>query len=131
MGFTRAVIKGKWKYLALRYPQFALDWTYEKRKKILDEVNARRRKRDQIIVNPDDPTKPFSHTMLLPGGGAAEHSSTGKLPGYYDPDQLYNLEDDPGEMKNLAKNPNYRQVLDDIKAELKKYLDDLPGGLPL
>ncbi len=131
MGFTRAVIKGKWKYLALRYPQFALDWTYEERKKILDEVNARRRKRKQIIINPDDPSKPFSHTMLIPGGGAAEHSSTGKLPGYYDADQLYDLENDPGEMKNLAGDPKYRAVLDEMKAELKKYLDDLPGGFPL
>jgi len=117
MVFTRAVVKGKYKLLSLRYPQYALDWSYEKRKAVLDEVNTRRAKRKQLIVNPDDPTKPFSHIMLLPGGGAVESSTTGKLPGYYDPDQLYDLEADPEEMINLASDPAYADVVTELKAE--------------
>lgn len=131
IGFTKGVIKGKYKYLALRYPQFALDWTIEERRKILMEVVERRKKRKQPIVNYDDPTLPFSHIMLLPGGGMAEHESTGKLPGYYDPDQLYDLQADPGELKNLANDSAYKDVLEDMKQELKRYIDDIPGGFPL
>ncbi len=131
MGFTKAVIKGKYKYLALRYPQFALDWTLEERREILMEVVERRKKREQPIVNYDDPSLPFSHIMLLPGGSKAEYESTGKLPGYYDPDQLYDLEADPGELKNLANDFAYKDILKDMKKELKKYIDDIPGGFPL
>ncbi len=132
LGYTRAVIKGKYKYLALRYPEYALKWTMEERKKIVDEINERRKKRHQILANPEgDPTKPFSHISLIPGGNNAELSSTGKLPGYYDADQLYDLEADPGELHNLAKDPKYKDVLEDMKKEMRKYINELPYGFPL
>jgi arylsulfatase A-like enzyme len=132
LGYTRAIIKGKYKYLALRYPEYALKWTMAERKRIVDSINARRRKRNQVLANPEgDPTKPFSHISLIPGGNNAELTSTGKLPGYYDADQLYDLEADPGELHNLAKDPKYKDVLEDMKKELQKYIDDLPYGFPL
>ncbi len=132
MGYTRAVIKGKYKYLALRYPEYALKWTLAERKARVDSINAKRRKRNQILANPTgDPTLPYSHITLLPGGNNAELSSTGKLPGYYDPDQLYNLEKDPGELHNLAYDPQYKEVLEDMKNELKKYLSTFKYGFPL
>jgi arylsulfatase A-like enzyme len=132
MGYTRAIIKGKYKYLALRYPDYALKWTMAERKARVDSINAKRKKRNQILANPTaDPTLPFSHITLLPGGNNAELSSTGKLPGYYDPDQLYDLEKDPGELHNLAYDPKYKDVLEDMKAEMKKYLSTFKYGFPL
>jgi arylsulfatase A-like enzyme len=132
MGYTRAVIKGKYKYLALRYPEYALKWDMARRKELVDSINARRRKRNQILANPDaDPTKPFSHISLLPGGNNAELVSYGKLPGYFDPDQLYDLEKDPNETNNLAYNPKYKDVLEDMKNELKKYLAKFNDGFPI
>jgi hypothetical protein len=34
-------------------------------------------------------------------------------------------------MKNLANNPEYEEILLNLKAELQKYLDDLPGKFDL
>jgi hypothetical protein len=82
------------------------------------------------IVN-RDPDKAFSHLEVVPGGGHAEHGSYGKLPGYFDPDQLYDLEADPGELNNLAGDPVYGEVLKEMRAELKGYLDILPGKFDL
>lgn len=127
MGFTRAVIKGKWKYLALRYPRRAEQMSLKQRAKILANFNTRQREHDKRVIT-EDPTRPFSHISLIPGGGGAEAASTGKYPGYYDPDQLYDLQQDPRERTNLANDPQYATVLADMKRELMKYLDDLPGG---
>ena len=127
MGFTRAVIKGKWKYLALRYPQRAGQMSAEQRAKILASFNRRQREHDKRVIT-EDPTRPFSHISLIPGGSGAEAASTGKYPGYYDADQLYDLQRDPREQHNLANDPQYVTVLADMKRELVKYLDDLPGG---
>ncbi len=132
IGFTRAVIKGKYKYLALRYPEFALKWSLEKRKEMVEKINSERRKRNQILANPEaDPTKPFSHITLLAGGNNAELSSTGKLPYYYDPDQLYDLEKDPDELHNLAYKPEYKEILEEMKNEMKKYLKSLNDTFPV
>ena len=132
MGFTRAVIKGNYKYLALRYPDYAMKWSSDEKLKMLKDINEKRRSRNQPIANPEeDPTKPFSHITLLPGGNYAEFESTGKFPGYYDKDQLYDLSKDPGELNNLAGDQKYKNVIEDMKAELKKYINNLPGGFPL
>lgn len=127
MGYTRAVIKGKWKYLALRYPKRAEEMTMQERAKVLANFNAKQREHDKRVIT-EDPASPFSHISLIPGGGGAEAASTGKYSGYYDPDQLYNLAEDPREQHNLAREPAYAGVLADMKRELTRYLEDLPGG---
>ena len=83
-------------------------------------VVERRKKRKQPIVNYDDPTLPFSHTMLLPGAGMVEHEAIGKRLSQYDPDRLYDLNDDPVELKNLATGPTYKKMLDDMKGGIEK-----------
>ena len=99
---------------------------------MVEEINAKRLKRKQILANPKaDPTLPFSHISLLAGGNNAELSSYGKLPGYFDPDQLYNLKDDPGELHNLAYDSEYQTVLEDMKNVLRKYLSTFKYGFPL
>jgi hypothetical protein len=130
LGYARAVIKGKYKYYAIRYPDYALSWTAKERAAKLDSYNKGREFRNMAIVN-RDPDKPFSHLEVVPGGGQAENGSYGKLPGYFDPDQLYDLELDPGEQKNLADDPNYQDILNEMRTELAGYLDDLPGSFKL
>jgi arylsulfatase A-like enzyme len=126
MGFSRAVLKDSLKYIALRYPQFAMNWTYEQRKEALDKWNNFRIK-NKLRYHFTDPNMPFSHLMLIPGGGDAEFPSTQRYKHYYDTDQLYDLRIDPEEQDNLIKNPAYQDRLDDLKHELKEYLDKLPG----
>jgi arylsulfatase A-like enzyme len=130
LGYARAVIKGNYKYYAVRYPEYAKNWTSEERAEVLDRYNKGRIFRNMPIVN-RDPKKPFSHLEVVPGGGQAENKSYGKKPGYFDPDQLYDLTADPGEMNNLANDPEYREILLELKAELQRYLDDLPGKFNL
>ncbi len=130
LGYARAVIKGNFKYYAVRYPEYAKNWTADQRDSVLQKYNRGRESRNMAVVNRDS-EKPFSHLEVVPGGGQAENQSYGKLPGYFDANQLYNLEADPGEMKNLADNPDYRIILSEMKEELQKYLDDLPGKFEL
>ncbi len=127
MGYTRGVLKGRWKYIALRYPEHARNMSAAKRQVTLEKHNAKQRERGKK-VRCTDPSAPFSHISLIPGGGDAEAASTGKYAGYYDADQLYDLSSDPGEQKNLANDPKHAEILDGMKRELKKYLDQLPGG---
>ena len=47
---------------------------------------------------------------------------------YYDPDQLYNLENDPSESTNLATVPENAAKLEHMKALLTEHLADKAGG---
>jgi hypothetical protein len=78
-----------------------------------------------------EPEKPFSHLEVLPGGGQAEHESYGKKPAYFEPDQLYDLKNDPGEMNNLANDSAYADVLAHMKSILEGFIDELPGKFEL
>jgi arylsulfatase A-like enzyme len=130
LGYARAVRKGSWKYLAVRYPEHVENMSLEKRKKVLEKWNAARRRRHVAIVT-KDPTAKFSHLTPIPGGGHAEAASTGAYPAYYDRDQLYDLTNDPREQKNLANDPKHKQKLKEMKQELQKILDTLPGKFKL
>ena len=45
--------------------------------------------------------------------------------------ELYDLKTDPGEMNNLVNDPEYQEILGELKSELEKYLDALPGKFDL
>ncbi len=126
MGFSRGVLKDSLKYIALRYPRYALDWDYATRKQKLDEWNEFRIK-NKLVYHHTDPSLPFSHLMLVPGGGDAEYPSTVRYKHYYDPDQLYDLRTDPEEQVNLFGDERYREKAKDLQDVLKGYLMDLPG----
>jgi arylsulfatase A-like enzyme len=126
LGYTRAVRKGRWKYLALRHPARVADMGLEERSRILKAYNARRKAQGRNVVT-TDPTKPFSHITLVPGGGGAEAKSTGAYRAYFAPDQLYDLDADPRERRNLAREPEHAAKLEEMKRELRSYLDRLPG----
>ena len=130
MGYTRGILKGDMKYLALRYPEKAQNMSLKERKKRLERLNSNLRRRGYEPMT-EDPTEPFSHNSLIPGGGHAEHKSTGEKPNYYDHDQLYNIHKDPMELHNLAEDPAYDQELKQMQDELRDYIDELPGHFKL
>lgn len=130
LGYARGVIKGDYKYMAIRYPQVLANRTLKERTKVLEAYNETRVRMKTEPVN-YDPAAPYSHFSTVPGGEQAEHESYGKLPGYFDPDQLYDLKKDPTEQKNLANAPEYKAVLREMKGELQKYLAGLPGTFDL
>lgn len=130
LGYARAIRKGDWKYLAVRYPEHLQTMSEEERERVLEEWNAERHRKHLQIVT-EDPTAPFSHLTAIPGGGHAESGSTGSYPGYFDADQLYNLSRDPQEQQNLASDPRCKEKLKEMQREMKRVLSTLPGGFPL
>mgnify|MGYP003584166992 CR=1 FL=1 len=126
MGFSRTIRKGDWKYLALRYPPEVANMPLDERRRRLEEWNAKLLERGIQPVN-TDPAAPFSHLTDIPGGAHAEHSSTGKMPHYYDADQLFNLAEDPLENRNLANDPACAKKLAEMKALLRDQVRKLPG----
>jgi arylsulfatase A-like enzyme len=127
IGFTRAVIKGDWKYIGLRYPDHIQNASKEKRQKWLDRNNRINQQRGMENWN-TDPMAPFSHVQAIPGGGDAERRSMSKYPAYSERDQLYDLKSDPNEQNNLAEDFEHREKLKEMQQELKKHLQNLPGG---
>jgi arylsulfatase A-like enzyme len=96
-GYTRAVRKDGFKYIATRFPSSVWD-------RILSgEFEA--------ITHMGVPYQAHSYIAM-------EYH-----PGYFDPDQLYDLENDPFEQHNLASDPAFQGVLLEMKEELKRYLD--------
>ena len=96
-GYTRAISDGKFKYIAFRYP-----------KKILNELE-----KDQVNEAPNHLNSRLrSHACI----------TIQYYPGYFDQDQLYDLNNDPYEQRNLAKRPEYECVLRSMKNRLDSVL---------
>jgi arylsulfatase A-like enzyme len=127
IGYSRCVVKGDWKYLAVRFTDRIKDMTFEDRKQKLDRTNADLERRNRPVTT-RDPMTPFTHLGTAPGGFDSEWHVVEKYPCYFDKDQLYNLAEDPREQKNLAKLPEHAKKLAEMQAELRQYLDSLPGG---
>ncbi|TRX66091.1 MULTISPECIES: sulfatase family protein [Carboxylicivirga] len=127
IGYARGVRKGKYKYIALRYPQWVKSITAEERVEILNAYNKKLKNRGKEPNN-TDPSKPFGHVQIIPGGGDAEFPATQRYPSYAVPDQLYDLEIDPGEQNNLAGKEEYREVLHEMQEELQMHMKNIPGS---
>ncbi|GAB6164412.1 hypothetical protein JCM19992_04120 [Thermostilla marina] len=97
IGSARSIKTKRWNYIALRY-------TREQ----IEAIQTGHRSLKKLIG--------------LSGGvsRAKDH------PHAFDPDQLYDLVDDPEESKNLATNPKYRPVLEEMKRLLKQELEKFP-----
>ncbi|HBS89084.1 MAG: hypothetical protein A2W91_06520 [Bacteroidetes bacterium GWF2_38_335] len=96
-GYTRALRYGKYKYIAFRYPDFI-------KQGIKDGLNK-----------------------LAPNHMGADWIkqawfSAACYPGYWDQDQLYDLEKDPFELVNLAGKKEYKKVLLEMKNRIDCYL---------
>ncbi|MBN2003826.1 MAG: sulfatase-like hydrolase/transferase [Anaerolineae bacterium] len=97
-GYARAVQAGRWRYIALRYPQHLL---HAMESGALNEA-------------PNHINDRLQNQMCI----AIE-----AYPAYFDPDQLFDIENDPDEQHNLAGDPAYAGVLANMKQRLQRYLE--------
>jgi len=131
LGYSRAIVKDGFKYYAIRYPEWAIKKTPEERAKMLADYTAMRESFGEHAIA-TDPTLPYGQLELTPGGGGAEHNAYENMPNFTDPDQFYDLKNDPNEEHNLINDPKYADKIKELKKELKeKYLDKLPGKYEL
>jgi arylsulfatase A-like enzyme len=106
MGYARAVLKGKYHYVAFRLPESQL--------KAMEDGEH-----EVAIDHWGQETKGFT-SMNAP-----------YKPHMFEPDQLYDIEDDPFERHNLAGDPAYAGVLQEMKGELENYLSQFERPFPL
>ena len=96
IAYTRAVVKGNYKYIAIRYPV-----------EIEEKINA-----EKLQKVPQ--TGFFRNSAVM-------YDADIKFPHYYDRDQLYNLKNDPYEQNNLAGDSRYSSVLKMMKKTLREH----------
>ncbi len=131
LGYARAIVKDGFKYYAVRYPEWAMKKTLAERKVMLDEYTKFRESFGEHAIS-DDPSAPYGQLEMFPGGGGAENAAYKSMPNFTDPDQFYDLKNDPKEEHNLINDPKYAAKIKELKEELKsKYLDKLPGKFDL
>jgi len=118
LGYARAIVKNDIKYYAVRYPEWALNLSYQKRKNMLETRNNEKEKfgRPFSTANPLDP---FGHLVMVPGGDQLERHAYSLMPHYFDSDQLYDLKNDPNETNNLVNDPEYSEIYKELKNELR------------
>ena len=111
----RGVVTDQWKYVACRASEEILSAIEADRK----AAEAEGRKRWVGWEGQRNPHRYFEREGV-------RYFSAGKFPHYYDPDQLYDLHADPFEQNNLAADPRFTEVLQDMQARLKQELAKLP-----
>jgi arylsulfatase A-like enzyme len=108
-GCTRAITSERWKYIALRPTQEDLEF----------------QKKTGLRIGHWGAREGLSRFKDLLGWRAWHEKH---YPGYYDADQLYDLQKDPGETNNLAGNPEYASELQRMQ---KLFGEQLPqNGRP-
>jgi len=100
LGNARAVMTQNWKYIALRYPE--------------QQINKIKNANYQNLPKLMAPLQ-----RLGIGTRGANH------PGFWDEDQLYHLKKDPGEMINLAYDPDFSSQLEEMKGLLSRDINEM------
>ena len=101
--YTRGVATKDYKYIATRFPS-----------EIEDQITSENR---HLFTQ---------EGLKMKEGEGDRYNAFKKFPGYFDNDQLYDLRKDSLEQNNLAGDPEYAQVMTEMKAKLKAYSADLP-----
>ncbi len=96
IGHTRAVCTPRWKYIALRYPSGV-------QQKLSDRTLGRPAYHMDVSLN-------------------LQEMALKRHPGYWDADQLYDLEADPEERVNLIRDPQHARTVEDLRGRLKDWL---------
>ncbi|MGD2175581.1 MAG: sulfatase-like hydrolase/transferase [Candidatus Brocadiaceae bacterium] len=98
MGVARAILKDRYKYIAVRYRPDAIARMKEGRVNVaLDWL--------------EQPNQVHSQIAMC------------YFPDYFQPDQLYDLSADPYEQRNLSEDPEHADVLRDLRAALAAELE--------
>lgn len=100
MGWSRSVIKGRYHYIATRYPAEAIE----------------------SMRNGDIRTVGIGHFFDDLNGPF--------FPDYFEPEQLYDIELDPFERNNVLLDPTRAAVLADLREELARICATLPRPFP-
>ncbi len=102
-GYTRAVLAGKYKYIAFRLPQ-------------------------ELLENMKNSLVNESYTFK---GTIADEPAVLRYPYYFDADQLYDLEKDPDEQNNLAYDPEYAGVVKQMQENLRNFTGSFRNPFPI
>ncbi len=105
MGYLRAVSNDKYKYVAMRFPDEAVERLTSGKQKTLSHLGS---------------------DVIGFAGIVATY-----FPGYFDADQLYDLENDPYEQNNLAYDSDYADVLKKMKAALNEKVSSFNHPYPM
>ena len=109
-GYSRSIRTARWKYIAFRPPASVIDEL--KNNEVLRTHYSR-------LVEPGVvPNTLIMGTMLC-------------YPHFFEPDQLYDLENDPYETKNLVGSSDHAEVVDNMRQRLKSRLDSIGAPFPL
>ncbi len=118
IGHTRAVVTERWKYLAFRVPP-SHEISPETRSKYIELS-----KTDTTL----DPLGRVTHIHRQLGGCNTDRTTIVDHPRhFFDPDQVYDLDKDPGEQDNLAVNPEYAKQLSEMQQLLREHMMKAPG----
>ena len=105
-GYTRAVRDGRYKYIALRYPG-----------RLIEAMESGEMNHVPSYVGP----WPQAHSAI----------AMQAFPAYFEQDQLYDLEADPYELRNLAGEEDYADVLSRLRDSLEQQLRTFDHPFPL
>ncbi len=109
-GYSRSVRTQRWKYIAWRPPEWAIDE--------IRSGSALRTPYNRPVVLGKIPDTLVMGSMLC-------------YPHFFEPDQLYDLQNDPYETTNLAGHEGCAPVLAEMKARLQAYLSTFYAPFPL
>ena len=115
VSYIRGVVTRKWKYIANRPPPAVQE--------VIDADALRSaRTGEPRVVGIDGEASPGAARRRV----SVRYGANIDFPNYFHRDQLYDLENDMFEQKNLACDPSFHEILEEMKDRLRRYSKTLP-----